>query len=178
MQNMAQTRTSRVQAEIRQGKPFRSRGQEATVALLRTASVLRRVVARRLEPSELSPALYNALRIIGGAGSGGIPTLAIRERMIEEGTTITRLLDKLEGAELIARERTLPDRRQVMCYATARGRRLLQELNPQVDAAETEVMAALSERQLGQLIALLDAIREANAERGAPRTQLRSAASV
>jgi len=163
-------RTSKVQKEIRQGRRFRSRGQEATVALLRTASVLRRMVARVLEPSELSPALYNALRIIRGAGSGGIPTLAIRERMIEEGTTITRLLDKLESAGLIERERTLPDRRQVFCRVTTRGRRLLDELDPVVDAAESDAMGALSERQLDQLIGLLDEVRAANAEKGAPRT--------
>jgi len=73
--------------------------------LVRTASIVNRALARVVEPYGLSLAQYNALRIIRGAGSGGIPTLSIRERMIEEGTTITRLLDKLEEAGLIQRER-------------------------------------------------------------------------
>src|SRR5688500_15887466 len=73
------TRTSAVQAEIRQTRPFRSTGQEATIALLRTASVVSRAIARVVEPSGLSLAQYNALRIIRGSGAGGIPTLAIRE---------------------------------------------------------------------------------------------------
>jgi DNA-binding MarR family transcriptional regulator len=77
--------------------------------------VVNRSLARVVEPSGLSLAQYNALRIIRGAGAGGIPTLSIRERMIEEGTTITRLLDKLEEAGLIRRERSYPDRRQVLC---------------------------------------------------------------
>ena len=81
------------------------------MALLRTASVVRRAVERVVEPSGLSLAQYNALRIVRGAGAGGIPTLAIRERMLEEGTTITRLLDKLEDAGLVRRERSFPDRR-------------------------------------------------------------------
>src|SRR5215217_3038572 len=110
------TRQSAVQAEIRQSRPFRSAAQEATIALLRTASVVSRAIARVVEPSGLSLAQYNALRIIRGAGAGGMPTLAIRERMIEEGTTITRLLDKLEESGLIERERTAPDRRQVICH--------------------------------------------------------------
>ena len=129
-----------------------------------------RAIGRVLEPSGLSLAQYNALRIIRGAGSGGIPSLAIRERMIEEGTTITRLLDKLEAAGLIRRERSLPDRRQVICYATERGKRLLDELDPLTDAADEEAVAALDEEQLEQLIAMLDAVRAANATRGAPRT--------
>ena len=167
-------RRSAVQAEIRQSRPFRSVAQEATIALLRTASVVGRAIGRVLEPSGLSLAQYNALRIIRGAGSGGIPTLAIRERMIEEGTTITRLLDKLEAAGLIRRERSLPDRRQVICYATERGKRLLDELDPLTDAADEEAVAALDEEQLEQLIAMLDAVRATNAARGAPRTAARA----
>jgi len=171
-------RRSRLQAELHQGRPFRSRGQEATIALLRTASVVARAVARVVEPSGLSLAQYNALRIIRGAGTGGIPTLSIRERMIEEGTTITRLLDKLEESALIRRERAAPDRRQVICYVTAAGRRLLDRLDPLVDASDAEAVAALDEKALGQLIALLDVIRASNAERGAPRTATRSAATI
>src|SRR5690349_23289933 len=101
-------RQSRVQAEIGQKSPFRSPQQEATVALLRTASIVGRALARVVEPFGLSLAQYNALRVVRGAGAGGIATLAIRDRMIEEGTTITRLLDKLEAAGLITRERALP----------------------------------------------------------------------
>lgn len=166
----ATPRRSAVQHEIRQSKPFRSVAQEATIALLRTASVVSRAIARVLEPAGLSLAQYNALRIVRGAGSGGMPTLAIRERMIEEGTTITRLLDKLEDAGLIRRERTFPDRRQVLCFATDAGRRLLDSVDPLVNAADEEVVRVLSSGDLERFIELLDAVRAANAERGAPRT--------
>ena len=171
---MATRSRSAVQSEIRQSRPFRSTAQEATVALLRTASVVSRALARVIEPWELSLAQYNALRIIRGAGTGGIPTLAIRERMIEEGTTITRIIDKLEAAGFIRRERSTPDRRQVLCVATASGRKLLDELDPVVDAADEEAMASLDAAQVEQLIDLLDTVRAANAERGAPRSAART----
>jgi DNA-binding MarR family transcriptional regulator len=170
-------RVSAIQRELRQTKPFRSVAQEATVALLRTASIVNRAAARVVEPAGLSVAQYNALRIIRGAGTGGIATLAIRERMIDEGTTITRLLDKLEDAGLIRRERSVPDRRQVMCYATDAGRTLLDELDPRVNAMDEEVVSALNREQLEQFIELLDVVRSANAERGAPRTAVRSVRS-
>lgn len=169
-------RSSAVQTEIRQSKPFLSSGQEATIALLRTASMVSRALARVVEPSGLSLAQYNALRIIRGAGTGGIPTLAIRERMIEEGTTITRLLDKLEDAGLIRRERSFPDRRQVLCFVTDAGRKLLDGLDPKVNAADEEAMTALSETQLERFIELLDAVRQSNTERGAPRSAVSSRA--
>lgn len=166
---------SSVQSEIRQSRPFRSKKQEATIALLRTASVVGRALSRVLEPWGLSLAQYNALRIIRGAGPDGIATLAIRERMIEEGTTITRILDKLEQSGYIRRERALPDRRQVICEVTADGRRLLDTIDPVVDTADEQAVASLSAREVGQLIELLDSVRAGNAERGAPRTMVRAA---
>jgi DNA-binding MarR family transcriptional regulator len=165
---------SAVQAEIGQTKPFRSTRQEATIALLRTASTVSRALERVVEPYELSLAQYNALRIVRGAGSGGIATLAIRERMIDQGTTITRLLDKLEAAGHIRRERSYPDRRQVICRATDAGKRLLDRLDPIVDSADEEALANLTEKDAGTLVDLLDRIRQANAGRGAPRSAARS----
>ena len=165
---------SAVQAEIRQSRPFRSKKQEATVALLRTASVVGRSLARVLEPWSLSLAQYNALRITAGAGAVGLATLAIRERRIEEGTTITRILDKLEASGYVRRERSLPDRRQVMCVATTAGRRLLDKIDPIVDAADEEAVASLGARDLDRFVAMLDSVRSANAERGAPRTMVRA----
>ncbi len=165
---------SSVRSEIRQSRPFRSKRQEATIALLRTASVVSRALSRVLEPWSLSLAQYNALRIIRGAGADGIATLAIRERMIEEGTTITRILDRLEDSGYISRERDFPDRRQVKCQVTTEGRRLLDNIDPIVDSADEEAMESLSVRDVEQFVDMLDTIRAANAERGAPRTMVRA----
>ena len=167
-------RGSSLQAEMGQRRPFRSKRQEAAVALLRTASLVTRAFARLVEPAGLSWPQYNALRIVRGAGSGGIATLAIRERMIDEGTTITRLLDKLEAAGLIRRERSLPDQRQVLCFVTPEGRRVLDGLDLKVDALDEEVTGALSGPRLSAFLDMLEDIRRANAERGAPRHTARA----
>ena len=169
---MPRTRSA-IQAEIRQSRPFQSSAQEATVALLRTASVVGRVYARGFEPFGLTLVQYNALRIIRGAGSGGIATLAIRERMIEQGTPITRVLDGLERAGYVRRERAESDRRQVLCYLTPAGSQLLRQMDPVADRLDDDVMAALSSAELEALIALLDVVRLVNDERAAPRTMFR-----
>jgi MarR family transcriptional regulator, organic hydroperoxide resistance regulator len=170
---MKRSKPSAVREEIRQSRPFRSRQQEATIALLRTASVVSRSLARVVEPWSLSLAQYNALRIIRGAGDAGIATLSIRERMIEEGTTMTRILDKLEASGYVRRERPRMDRRQVVCFATIEGRRILDKLDPTVDIADEEAVAALAAHDLDRFITMLDSIRLANARRGAPRTMVR-----
>ena len=170
-------RASAVQQEIRQSRPFASVWHEAAVALLRTASVVRRAVERVVEPFGLSLAQYNALRIVRGSGTAGIPTLAIRERMLEEGTTITRLVDKLEEAGLLRRERAAGDRRQVICYATDAGRQLLDRIDPLVDSFDQEAIATLSEGEADELVRLLDLVRAANAERGAAASMAPAAAA-
>lgn len=170
-------RASAVQQEIRQSRPFASVWQEAAVALLRTASVVRRAVERVVEPFGLSLAQYNALRIVRGSGAAGIPTLAIRERMLEEGTTITRLVDKLEEARLLRRERAAGDRRQVICYATDAGKALLDRIDPLVDSFDREAIATLSKAEAEELVRLLDLVRAANAERGAAASMAPAAAA-
>ncbi len=149
-----------LQDELQQSRPFRSQSQEATIALMRTASVVSRRFARVVEPHGLSLAQYNVLRILRGAGPEGLPTLAIRDRMIDEGSTVTRLLDKLEQASLVTRDRSRPDRRQVVCQITKQGEALLATLDPQIDATDLSSMAMLTPDQRAALLALLTAVRQ------------------
>ena len=145
--------------DLTQSRPYRSESQEATLALLRTASVVGRRLARVVEPHGLSLAQYNVLRILRGAGEPGLPTLAIRDRMIEEGSTVTRLLDKLDAAGWVQRSRCRPDRRQVLCWITDAGQQLLQRLDPLIDAADDANMAMLDPATRRHLIDTLARVR-------------------
>src|SRR5437763_14199482 len=79
---------------------FRSREQEATLGLLRTAEAMKRSLAQVIEPHGITPQQYNVLRILRGAGSDGLPTPSIGERMIEQTPGGTRLVDRLERTRL------------------------------------------------------------------------------
>jgi len=149
-----------IQEELHQRRPFHSKRGEVFLALLRTAAVIRRPVAKVIEEHHISLAQYNVLRILRGAGEEGLPTLTIRERMIEEAAGITRLIDKLEAAELVRRERgASSDRRQVFCRITDRGRALLEALEPMVNEADEATLANVSESQLDDLLRLLEDVR-------------------
>jgi len=150
---------SRIQAEIRQTRPFASRSQEAVVALLRTADRVRREIADRLAPFEVTPQQYNVLRILRGAGSEGLPTLEIAERMIEDAPGITRLIDRLEAKALVSRERCPTDRRQVTCRVSRAGLKLLADVDRVVTEGDEVLGDHLSERELDRLLDLLDKIR-------------------
>jgi MarR family transcriptional regulator, organic hydroperoxide resistance regulator len=152
-------RPSALQQEIRQRRPFRSRQQEAVLALLRTTDVVRRFLTRIVEPHGITLQQYNVLRILRGAGDEGIPTLAIGERMIEQTPGITRLLDRLEAKGLVCRKRCTEDRRQVLCWLTAPGRELLAGLDGSVDAIDDGALGMLAPAEVDALIGLLDQIR-------------------
>jgi DNA-binding MarR family transcriptional regulator len=157
--NDSMDEVSLLQREIRQGKPFRSRGQEVVVALLRTADLVRRVVGRTLEPYDITVQQYNVLRILRGAGEKGLPTLEIGERMIEQAPGVTRLLDRLEVKALVRRERCAQDRRQVLCWLTPTGLDLVERLDEPVDSADAQAVAMLTPEEQDRLLRMLDAIR-------------------
>src|SRR6478672_9879947 len=120
--------SSTLRDEIKQTRPFRSSAEEVVVSILRTAAVVQRHLAQVVETHGITIQQYNVLRILRGAGEAGLPTLAIRDRMVEEAAGITRLLDKLESGGLVMRERSTPDRRQVLCHITSNGLALLASL--------------------------------------------------
>jgi len=153
------TRTSALQDELKQTRPFTSSAHEAFVSILRTAAVVNRHLARVVEGSGVTIQQYNVLRILRGAATEGLPTLAIRDRMVEEAAGITRLLDKLEAAGYVVRERSTPDRRQVVCRITPAGLQLLAGLDRPVDAANETAFASLSDEEKKSLVELLGAVR-------------------
>lgn len=153
--------TSALQREIRQKKPFRSPAQEAVLGLLRTADVVRRLIARSLEPYDVTPQQYNVLRILRGAGAEGLPTLTIGERMLEDSPGVTRLIDRLIAKGLVSRERSTEDRRQVLCRITQDGLDLLVQIDALVEGRDEEAVAVLTPDEQKELIRLLDRIRAA-----------------
>ncbi|MCC6770235.1 MAG: MarR family transcriptional regulator [Gemmatimonadaceae bacterium] len=149
-----------IREELQQRRPFRSRREELFIALLRSAAVVRRPVSKVVEEHHVSLAQYNVLRILRGAGAEGLPTLAIRERMIEEAAGITRLIDKLEAAGFVHRDRRhATDRRQVVCRITKEGMALLASMDPVVETATNDVRALLEDERIVMLLALLDEVR-------------------
>jgi DNA-binding MarR family transcriptional regulator len=152
-------RSTPLQRELRQTRPFQSPSHEAVVGLIRTADLMRRILAGVLEPHGMTLQQYNVLRILRGAGDAGLPTLEVAERMIEQTPGVTRLLDRLEAKGHIRRERCRRDRRQHLCWLTKQGAHLLERLEAPVMTAQDEALKALGEAECRQLVKLLARVR-------------------
>jgi DNA-binding MarR family transcriptional regulator len=150
---------SAIQREIKQEKAFAAADEEATVALLRTADVLRWDAERALAASGITGQQYNVLRILRGKHPEPMATLEIAERMIERAPGITRLIDRLEKAGLVNRARCQGDRRIVHCSITRAGLATLAAADGPVLKVARERVGRLSKSELAKLLRLLDRVR-------------------
>ena len=164
-------RTSLLQAELKQTRPFPSRVEEAVVGLFRTADVVRREQGAVVEAHGITLQQYNVLRILRGAGAEGLPTLDIAGRMVEQAPGVTRLLDRLEAKRLVRRERCRVDRRQVLCFIEPAGAELLSALEPPMRAAARRRLAGLGPRGLESLITLMEAVRTESSDPSRTKTR-------
>ena len=146
---------AKVHGEVKRKQLLHSRQQDAVVSILRAANYLGRFCSPVFDQQGITSQQYNVLRILRGAGLGGLPTLDIAERMIEQAPGITRLLDRLEGKKLVRRERPSDNRRQVLCYITKPGLDLLQELDTPVGNKVNQALHRLDESEIEELIRLL-----------------------
>ena len=151
-------------AEIKQTKPFGSLEEEAILNLHRTSSILLQVEMEALKPHGLSLTQYNALRILRGAGPGGLACQEIAGRMIARDPDITRLLDRLEKRKLIGRVRSSEDRRVVVTRITEAGLKLLASLDGELRQLPKKVLGHLGEKQLRALVDLLEEARSGKGE--------------
>ena len=151
---------SDLRTDIKQRRPFDSAEQEAHLNIERTAAVLSHGFADALKEHGITPTQYNVLRILRGAGKDGLCRNEVRDRMVAQVPDVTRLLDRLEDAGLIERERSTEDRRQVGTRITARGLELLGELDEPVAEIHRRQLGHLSQSQLKTLAELLTLARQ------------------
>ena len=153
--------TGKLQQEIKKAKPFESLEQEAALNLHKAFDALAAIEAETFRSSDLSPTQYNVLRILRGAGPNGRCGREIAERLVSKVPDVSRLLDRMEGMQLLRRERDAADRRHVTARITPKGQRVLDEATPRLEAFERERFGHLDAERLQHVIDGLADIREA-----------------
>lgn len=149
---------AKIYEEIKQKKPLRTSGEVSAITIFRTADVIRHAVESALAPFSLSNEQYNVLRILRGAGEGGLPTLEISSRMLSRSPNITRLLDRLIAKKLVRRTRPKQDRRVVIASITAQGLELLGHLDGVIQTV-FKTFPPVTEAEIETTLNVLDRIR-------------------
>jgi DNA-binding MarR family transcriptional regulator len=153
-----------LKAEIEQAAPFSSVHEEALLNLVRTADRISRAMQRIIRPRGVTATQYNVLRILRGAGPEGLTCSEIGSRMLTADPDITRLLRRLKALKLLRQHQDRRDRRIVRTVITETGLRLLQEMDPTIQAAPGQLLGHMSAKEIAELIRLLERARDRCAE--------------
>lgn len=146
---------STLQQELKKRKPFELPEEEAFLNLWRTFDGLRGEFESLFRSRGLSDSQYNVLRILRGVGSEGLPCSEIAQRMVSRDPDITRLVDRLEKAGLVARARVSHDRRVILVRITSAGLALVGELDDPIRKLHRRQLGHLSAAELAELSDLL-----------------------
>src|SRR6058998_2680173 len=117
-----------LQDELKKRGPFESLSQEVVLNLLRTNDRVQIRFARLFGRHDLTPSQYNVLRILRGEGKP-LAILEIASRTLTAVPGITGLIDRLEQAGLVDRERCTKDRRVIYVCATPKALEFLARLD-------------------------------------------------
>jgi DNA-binding MarR family transcriptional regulator len=124
--------------------------------------------------ADLEPQQYLLMLALRGLPAGREPSIrALAERMQLKHHSVVELVDRLERRQLLRRERSLTDRRQVSLHLTPRGEKLLTRLAKQ-RISELRTAAPALVRSLTAVIRSTQAPRQrrksgAKAEEMAPK---------
>jgi DNA-binding MarR family transcriptional regulator len=133
--------------------------QDVLANLLRGYDCLWSELGKFFQRFDLTPQQYNVLKALSSCG-GGVACQAIAEQLLNRVPDITRLLDRLDQAGLIRRERCCTDRRVVRTYLTDAGQAKVGEIQGPLRETMKARFGHMSGEELELLNRLLVKLRE------------------
>ena len=131
----------------------------AGYTMKRAFNVIRADVTRALQPFGLRMVTFSALAIIGE--NSGLRQSQLADALAIERPNLVALVDELESAGLITRERLPQDRRVYVLAPTRKGRKVLQQATDAVRSHDARMTAGLSAKDRERLVGMLKAIERA-----------------
>ena len=132
---------------------------KAVRALRAAAAHVERTLARALEPHGLTTAQFFTLQVLHDAHAESLGCSELGQRLAGPAPDVTRLLDRLETAGLVSRDRSETDRRIVHTRITPAGVELVERAVSSVRDAEEKALAGLDPVDRAALATLLAGIQ-------------------
>jgi len=147
----------KIEAEIKQSR-FKNDFHRLSVNLMYTQSWLHLKNQAHLKPFGITIQQYNILRILRGQYPGTATVNLLIERMLDKMSNASRLVEKLRKKDLVERHICEKDRRAVDVIITAKGLKLLDEIE-KCDKKWEKQFHSLSLTEVKTLNNLLDKLR-------------------
>ena len=130
----------------------------AVTSLMRVQQLVLSRLDALLRPFGLTFARYEALVLLSFSSRGSLPLGKMGERLQVHPTSVTSIVDRLEGAGLVVRRPHPEDGRAVLAEITAEGRALVEQATAALVGADFG-LGTLSEDDLRELSGLLRPVR-------------------
>ena len=117
------------------------------------------LIRAALDPLGLRIPHHSVLRVLA---EGARSQAALADALHTDRMMMVRVIDDLEGAGLVSRERNLRDRRAHDVTLTAEGKRVLDQTHTRVRAVDAALLSPLSDAEREQFRALLARVIEAH----------------
>lgn len=139
---------------------FRNNYHKGLINLKYTVNHLSYKFLQFLKKHDLTEQQYNILRVLRGFRKEGSKSISfLKERMLDKGSDVSRILDKLFAKSLISRKEGTIDRRQKDVEITEKGLELLSEMD-EIELKVDTFLKNLTKKEVIELNRLLDKIRE------------------
>ena len=130
----------------------------AVTSIMRAHQILIAELDAVLRPFGITFSRYETLVLLVHAGRGALPLSKIGERLQVHATSVTNVIDRLEGAGLVRREPNPRDGRGTLAVITDEGRDVAAKATAEFNASRFG-MAALPAADLDQLFGILRRLR-------------------
>ncbi|SDK92550.1 DNA-binding transcriptional regulator, MarR family [Arthrobacter sp. ov407] len=141
--------------------PDPSRSKRTAFLLSQLGALASARFAERTRELGLTPSDAGVLRLLGR--TPGLSQRSLADRLGAVPSRVVPLIDSLEARGLVARVRSLTDRRNYELRLTAEGMKVLGQLRGIAERHEAELLAPLTGEQAAQLGSLLATLARAHA---------------
>lgn len=133
--------------------PLKSR---TIIHFMLVTTKINETITNTFKPYGVSLQQFNVLRILRGQNGKPANLSTLNERMVTKMSNTTRLVDKLLSKGYVHRKICPSNRRKIEITLTDEGMAKLAEMDKTMRAAEEEILAGFSDKELEQLNNLFD----------------------
>ncbi|MCP9234554.1 MarR family winged helix-turn-helix transcriptional regulator [Lewinella sp. JB7] len=127
--------------------------------ILHSCSWINNSMRQFLQPHGITPKQYNILRILNDRSPESLSIQEIRDMLADKMSDASRLVDRLEKKQLIAKFPSDQDRRSNRATVTPQGRSLLSTINRDKRQLDMMISERLTESEIDNLNNLLDRLK-------------------
>jgi len=142
-------------------KPIALLPHEALLNVYYTASCLKKKADQFFAPFGLTDVQFNLMMLVKhqSGSEAGLSQAQLSAMMLVNRANITSLVDRMEKSGLVERTDSPADRRYNIVRLTAKGKKLLDDVEPIYAKEIKKIMAALKDTDQKKLINMLETVR-------------------